>query len=435
MKMQLLAERRAKPFLRFDYEDPTERDRNVGVGLSHYGPYDKKNRSFHSCDFGFVYPEKWKETADIFKKDFMDGYEWLTGGFSDFFRLDDVEISNHYPVPDTNLRAYREGVEDAVAGDHDLVIVLMSEMMKQLDVNSPYWFSKALLTNRGVPSQIVTKDVIENRQRFKNSIVNLASQIYAKLGGVPWVIHDPVESADLLIGTGWSQYGEKLGPKKRTIGFTTAYRDNGAYLWFYSTYETTDVEELDDALSDAIIESVEKYEREEGEEAKKIIIHSCKKVGRAERDAIEKLKEKRNDLSVVLSHLNMSHNLLIFDPTDASGASESGIIIQIGDDQCLVLTDGRDKGRGVFPSNMPVWIKTYPSGAEFEPVKKIGRSVYDLCYVFWKDQFGANKPITMKYSYDIAEMLEYMRRLEDKDVLSLGETPVHERLRDVPWFL
>jgi argonaute-like protein implicated in RNA metabolism and viral defense len=404
------------------------------VGLSTYGPYDENMPGRpRTCDFGFMYPSPWEKLAKEFKNKFLNGYEWLKDGFKEFFRLDDVDFKM-YPVELTE-NGYKKGIDEVLGEHHNMALVLVSESMKLQELG-PYWLSKGLLTNKGLPSQMLTIETISSSVTLKNSIVNLASQIYAKLGGIPWVLHDPIGDVDIIVGVGKSEYQKgRFGSKKTTIGFTTVYKNNGAYLWFDSTPRVSSLQSLDKDLSEGIVKSVKQYEKMEGMKVQKVVIHSYKKIGNAERLAVKKLKESRGNMKVILSHLDRSHNLRIFDPDDSNGVGEAGLIIQLGDTECLVLSTGRGRFRGEISSNRPIWVKTYPDGADFEPVKTVAKSAYDLCYVYWKDQFGAAEPITMRYSMNIAQMLERINSLEEEGIAKLTSTLVDPRLRKIPWFI
>lgn len=434
MVVILIAEKREKPAMRFSYRYPDCKSTNVGMALSNLGPYDKDlpNRP-KTCDFAFIYPSIWKRWAEEFKNKLLGGYEWLRDGFQEFFRLDDVSLEM-YPVELTE-EGYINGANEALGGNHDIALVLVSEHMK-LQEFGPYWVSKAFLTNRGLPSQMLRIETISDNTTLKNSIVNLASQIYAKLGGVPWVLHDPVGDADIIVGVSESRYRmTRYGSEKRTIGFTTVYKNNGAYLWFSSTPIVSDYRALEENLSENIAKSVDQFEKTEKKEVRKVVIHSYKKIGNAEKLAVKKMKENKDDIKVVLTHVGRSHNLRIFDPDHSTGLSEAGLLIQLGDTECLILSVGRGRLRGEGLANAPLWIKTYPDGADFEPVKTVARSIYDLCYVRWEDQFGASDPVTIGYSEDVAQMLQKMSLLEKKGKAGIASPLVHTRLEKIPWFI
>ena len=433
MGASLLAEIRERPEMRFSYRYPDSRSTNVGIGLGNHGPYDRDlpDRP-KTCGLGLIYPLDWQKSADEFKNQFLNGYAYLRGGFQEFFKLDDVEITM-YPVEFTE-KGYQEGTNQVLASEHDIALVLVSEKMKLRDFG-PYWISKAFLTNRGLPSQMLKIETINDSVVFRNSIVNLASQIYAKLGGIPWVIHDPVSDADIIIGVGESKYRRgRYGAEKKAVGFTTAYKNNGAYLWFGSISTISDSQSFDKDLSENIVKSVDRYEDKEKKKAKKVVIHSYKRIGYAEKLAVQKLKEKEN-IKVVLAHVNRSHNLRIFDPDDSTGLSRAGLIVQNADTECLVLSVGRGRLRGERAANTPLWVKTYPNGADFEPVKLVARNIYDLCYVRWEDQFGAAEPVTIGYSEDIAEMLQKMDILRERGEAGIAPPLVHPKLEKIPWFI
>lgn len=440
MRDNFFGEKLYKPKFRFDFEDPTHSSYNVGKGLSLYGPYDKNmQRGFLNPRICIIYPKKWKKETEKLREDLENGFEWLDKPFYDFFRLNST-VFDLKEIESDNFDSYKEGAKEAVGSAYDLIIFIVSEVMKQKEIDSPYWMAKTFTVNRGIPSQMATIEVINDPHKWKNSIVNLSSQIYAKLGGTPWTLHTPNEETALILGVGKSEYKRDIfGSPKQTIGFTTAYLNNGAFLWFNSSKEEIEIERIKEAIKYSIVENVNKIKEEKGIEPGKIVIHSFKRPGSKEEEgiiqAISELKEAGKEIKVVLTWLNRFHIARVFDPNHWTGAAESSLLIHTGHTECILLTDGRDSRRGGFISNKPIWIKNFPNKGDYENISSLAKSIYNLCYVNWKDQFGSNIPITMKYSSDISDLLEHMRRLENKKGLSFGDELINERLSNTPWFL
>jgi argonaute-like protein implicated in RNA metabolism and viral defense len=66
-----------------------------------------------------------------------------------------------------------------------------------------YFSLKHRFTNEGIPCQVVTKDLIINDNALKFSLGNIALQMFAKGGGIPWKMK-PATSEYLIIGIGQS---------------------------------------------------------------------------------------------------------------------------------------------------------------------------------------------------------------------------------------
>jgi argonaute-like protein implicated in RNA metabolism and viral defense len=426
---KLFAEDLDDPEYRFDYSNPRHTGKNVGKGLSTYGPYDSStNRDFTDCSIGIVYLSAYQDEMDTFKDALMNGHGYFQDGFEKFFRMDRVEISNTYEITQDNIEGYEETIDDIRSEDDDIIVVVLSEEMKKRGLKSPYHVFKAELTNDGIPSQMVTKEEINSNLKY--IIVNTAAQMYAKLGGTPWVLNNTSSDADLVIGLGKSEYKEeRVGSPRRTVGFASAYKSNGAFLYYGSTSETTEYKELNSERESVIEKIVSNYSESEGE-PDKIIIHSYKRIGDNLRDIKSEL-ESKFDCNVILVHLNISNLFRIYDPNDGTGLPESGFMARTGGNKFLLMTDGRDKNR--ISSAKPIDITVE---GDYDSLENIAEDCYKQCFVYWKDQFGTNQPFTIKYAEDIADQIEKARELNDRGFVDIkNDTIAHPRIEDYPWFL
>ncbi|QGX93425.1 hypothetical protein EI982_00870 (plasmid) [Haloplanus rallus] len=436
MPRRLHAEQLETPTHRFDYTNPSITDSIVGRGLGNYGPFDSSiSRDFTDATFTMVYPESWESDAQRFQDALIDGHStYYPNGFESFFRMDNVAVGNTVTVDGTDLNAYLDVVDHIQAADDDIAIVFTSHEMRTRGYRSPYWAMKALLTSAGIPSQMVLVDKLRRRSPhhvdLQYLIVNIACQVYAKLGGTPWVVNRPSSPVDLIIGVGKSEYQSgRVGGVERTLGFASAYQSNGAFLWFDATQATTSHSTFTDQLTDSIVTAAEKYaEREMPPE--NIVVHSYKRIGDAERNAKDRLEDEFDGVDVVLSHLNTTHDFRLYDDTDSSGLSERGLWIQTGENKGFVMTGGRRDYRPGSP--VPIELTVEGDTA----TQAIAQGIYDLCSVYWKDQFGANLPITIRYAEDIADIVENTQKVDDEGLISVDiDRLVHPRLRDIPWFL
>lgn len=436
MPLQFHAEQLDTPTHRFDYTNPGVTNGNVGKGLGMNGPFDSSTtRDFTDATFTFVYPKSWQSDAKRFEDAVINGHSsYFRNGFKSFFRMDSVSVGNTVLLDDTDLDTYVDGVNEIQAADDDLAVVFVSNEMRNHGYRSPYWSVKALLAQAGIPSQMVMVDKLQRSSpdhvQLKYLIVNVVSQIYAKLGGTPWVVHRPDSPFDLVIGVGKSEYRDsRVGGTTRTLGFASAYQSNGAFLWYDSTQATTSYTSFNDQLTGSIVEAAEKYAQREMM-PEHIVVHSYKRIGPAERDARDRLEAEFDDLDVTLAHLNDSHDFRIYDDRHKSGLSKRGLWVRTGGNKGFVMTGGRRR----FRPGSPVPVELEVEGSA--DIKEIAQGIYDLCSVYWKDQFGANMPITINYAEDIADIIENAQKIDDEGVASIDiDRMVNPRLRNIPWFL
>lgn len=436
MPAQLHSQRLDTPAHRFDYATPSTTHGNVGRGLRNFGPYDSTmSRDFTDASFTFVYPEEWEDNAGRIRDALINGHSrYYPDGFESFFRMDSVSVGDTIVVDGTDLDTYVSAVDEIEAADDDLAVVFTSEEMRSRGHRSPYWAVKAKLTSAGIPSQMVLIDKLRSSSPLhvdlRYLIVNIASQIYAKLGGTPWVVHREDSPSDLIIGVGKSEYqAGRVGATERTLGFASAYQDNGAFLWFDSTQATTSYDSFNSQLQESIVKAAEQYAHREGP-PENVVVHSYKRIGPAERNARNEIEDAYEGVDVTLAHLNDSHYFRIYDTSHETGLSERGLWIRTGGNKGFVMTGGRRDWRPGSP--VPIELEIH-GGGDPEP---IAQGIYDLCSVYWKDQFGANMPITINYARDIADIFQNAQKVDDEGLISIDvDRMVNPRLRDTPWFL
>ena len=436
MPIQLHSEQLVQPTHRFDYANAGDTHENVGKGLGQYGPFDSSTpRDFTEAKFSIVYPESWEPNVEHFTKALVRGYSsYFPDGFRKFFRMDSFRADNAIRLPDDSLNSYLEALEEVQARDDDFALVFTSNKMRDLGHRSPYWAVKAVLTEAGVPSQMVMVDRLSTRSPhhvpLKYLIVNIANQIYAKLGGTPWVVHRPDSPIDLIIGVGKSVYQTgRIGDTQKTLGFASAYQSNGAFLWYDSTEATTSDLSFYEQLYDTIVSIIHECAQREGI-LRNVVIHTYKRIGPAERQVKNNLEDKHDDIDITLAHLNNSHNYRIYDDSHQSGLSKRGLWIRTDEDKGFVMTGGR---RSYSPGS-PTPIDMTVNGNA--PIKTTAQGVFDLCNVYWKDQFGASMPITIKYAEDIADIFENAQRMNDEGLINVDiDQMVNPQLKRVPWFL
>ena len=82
------------------------------------------------------------------------------------------------------------------------------------DYDAPYYQVKHFLLEAGFPSQMVDEDTLSNPA---HKDYNLALDIFAKAGHVPWVLAEGLPDADLFLGLSYSSI-RSFWPKRKADG-------------------------------------------------------------------------------------------------------------------------------------------------------------------------------------------------------------------------
>lgn len=139
---------------------------------------------------------------------------------------------NNVAIDDFNLTSYQSAMQEI--GDPNLAIILIDESHENLSPSlSPYFFCKSEFIKRGINSQEIqiqqVENFIENKKLKKSDYTDhtISLNIYAKLGGTAWTIQPRGEERnELVFGVG-ATTDDKGQP---ILGMTSIFRGDGKYL-------------------------------------------------------------------------------------------------------------------------------------------------------------------------------------------------------------
>lgn len=450
---RLFSQHLPSPQLRFDYALRIQVADTPFSGFRRWGPYDKNQPRKNKIACAMIYPSWATSEARKVREALLNGMFAFAGfrAFSKGVLITDIEMvavnaTQNDPLL-TQSHLYREKAgELAKSFNYDLVLAVIPHTPHYI-YDSPYYATKLTLAANGIPCQLLTVEKLRSDETFKWSLANIALQMYAKLGFVPWVVETPDSPQDLVIGVGRREVREgRIGATRRYMGFTTAYKNNGAFLSFNGIVPAGAGDSYLELLSEAIAKALSDYRDVQSRQnlpatnPDRIIFHSFKKVGVNEIEAIEagirRGSQSQTLLPYALLHIDGFNNFLLFDDSDRSYLPKSGFVASLGPLQALLLTEGRERyeHRKVgFPA--PLVIRLDPrSKLETEDLADmfpgLVEQVYGLSKVNWRGFNAAAVPISLGYARLIADV---MASCPTPDLWAQIATA--ENLRDKAWFL
>jgi hypothetical protein len=442
--------------LSFDFGLPTQVSFDPADGLRRFGPYDKSQPRKNPIRCAIVFPKWAKTEAERVRIGFRDGMFHFRG-FNHFSRgLDIVEFQEYKLGITSGATAaeqageYRQSLESYKEDftNLDLVFVVLPSSARHT-TDSPYAAAKIFFGKMGIPSQMIGADLVQNKSSFRWALSNMALACYAKLGNIPWVIEDTnTSSNDLIIGFGKREFREgRYGEIRRTFGFTTAYKNNGAFVTFQGLSPTRTEESLSEQLKNAIRNAFSQYAAQQQKFGRpnmvpdRVILHSFKQIGFAETTALEKAtkyveKATSTSISYFLIHIEDSQSFYMFDSGDRAYLPEAGRVINLSRQQALLLTEGREriKKRKIgFPHPFRVTLDKRSQRSEDDHdlvFQELLNQVFCLSRINWRGFNAVAIPVTLNYSRLLAEVAGFCQ--EDHDWQTIIE---QKRLRDKAWFL
>lgn len=450
-----------KPFFIFDPAG-IRTDMIPDKGLNTFGPYDstffnpktpkilaifnKDNRGFFTQFMNSLL--KGMPSSKYFKKGLIKKYE-----------LHDVDIILT-EVNSYDIQNYEKTIK-SLDEKPDLVMVEIPESARHIDiVDSLYYQLKALFMGREIPVQIINTLKIKSYNEY---ILNaLALQIYAKLGGTPWVL--PASTTldrEIIIGIGNSiirKSSFRGAPQNRVVGITTFFSGDGQYLMANRAKDVL-FEEYFEELLNNLRDSLRSLEKKQGwnnGDTIRLIFHIFKPIKNIEYEAVKQIINEFTKYRIQFSFVTISkkHPFLIFSP-DQKGIKNyhrneglkgqylpmRGTNIILYTSTCLLQMIGAKEIKSVkHGMGNPLLVRIrLPEGSFeksqleellFTDLHYIVQQIYNFTYLSWRSFLPVEHPVTMLYSNLISSLLGKLRKIKNWQ-----PNAVNYDLKFKKWFL
>ena len=450
------------PTFIYDHAGTKKNSINADMGLSNYGPYDSISFDIKSPRILSICHRSKRGDFTRFLSHLKDGIansKYFQKGLLKKYELQEVNYLIH-EISDYTLQEYLSVISNYDEEKPHLAIIEIPDTFKSLpDSQNPYFKIKAKLLSLEIPVQFVRSSTISSYSEY---ILNpLALQIYAKLGGTPWVL--PAQRSvdrEIVIGIGHSWLRTKMykgAESSRVVGITTFMSSDGQYLLGdkvkdvpYESY----FEELLKSLKSSINRLSEEYAWQEGDTVR-LIFHIFKPIKNIEFDVISNLVKEISQFKIKFAFVTISksHPSILFD-TSQQGEKKyrtdqvigkyiptRGSNIFIDDETSLVqMLGARELKTAKHGMSTPIQIKIRkPQGNHddshlkdlmFYDLNYITQQIYAFTYLSWRSFLPREEPATMLYSNLISRLLGKMRNIPEWDADNLNYT-----LKRKKWFL
>ncbi|GGE94741.1 Piwi domain-containing protein [Flavobacterium limi] len=431
-------------------------------GLNNFGPYDSGIFDIKSPNVLCICNKAIRGNFTQFLSNLKEGLpqsKYFQKGLQRKYDLHSVtfdikEIQNNI------LSEYLNIIRDYDDSKPHLAIIEIPESFKlQNDQNNPYYHIKAKLLSLEIPVQFVTTRIVNNHNEYILNSISL--QIYAKLGGTPWVL--PTQRSvdrELVIGIGhsWLRKNQYSGAESnRVVGITTFLSSDGQYLLGDKVKDVA-FENYFEELLKSLKQSIQRLSSEQGwsdGDTVRLIFHIFKPIKNVEFDVISRLIKDIPQYKIKFAFVTIgnTHPTVLFD-INQQGVSSYGSNISKGEyipnrasnvfldaETCIVQMLGANELKtSKHGMSKPIQIKIRTpqgnySNSElndmlFYDLSYITQQIFSFTYLSWRSFLPSEEPATMKYSNLISKMLGKMRNLQswDADKLNYG-------LKRKKWFL
>jgi len=407
-----------------DHTDHSKRATNTRQGLLRFGAYSKP-----VADLRLVVLTTHARLAK------MSGLvQHLNAGGSYYpgaLKVFGSRMTVQHTITCVSVDAYedelRRFVRSNARQDVDVALIYLPKGADTRDTERPYSKVKRLLVREGLASQMVDERTIIDPQW---SDLNLALNIYAKAGYVPWVLDEAMPNADLFIGLSSSRPVD-AGGSLRTMGYANVFDAYGRCRFYQGDTAAFLFDERLQHLGAIARDSVAAYQAQNGGQLTTVHIHLTKKFSKEERVVIaEAVRSAAPGASVVFVHVNPYHPVRLYDLSHDDGQISRATYLRDGATRLYLATTGtnayRQKGMGT-PSPLELTVWADPPDAR-PALSDIAQQVLSLTRLNWASTHSfCQEPITTKFAGAIAQFMS--------DFSGEVGFSVNTSLRAVPWFL
>lgn len=450
------------PTFIFDPAATKTNSSNPDLGLSNYGPYDSTTFDIKTPNVLCICNRNNRGNFTKFLSNLKDGMpqsRYFQKGLQKKYDLQDV-IINIRETQGYSTEEYFNIISNYDENKPHLAILeIPGSFKRHIDHSNLYYLIKAKLLSLEIPVQFVTSEIIGNHNEY---ILNsIALQIYAKLGGTPWVLPSQRSvDREIIIGIGhsWLRRNQYAGAEhNRVVGITTFMSSDGQYLLGDKVKDVA-FENYFDELLNSLKQSVQRLSTEQGwtdGDTVRLIFHIFKPIKNTEFDVISQLVRDITQYKIKFAFVTISnlHPTMLFD-ANQPGISKygnnavkgqfipnRGSNIFLDDKTCIVQMFGANELKTSKQGmSRPVLITIgTPKGNYdsndlndllFYDLGYITQQIFSFTYLSWRSFLPGEEPATMKYSNLISKLLGKMRDVPNWDADSLNYG-----LKRKKWFL
>ena len=450
------------PTFIFDYSGTKTHSSNPDMGLTAYGPYDSISFDIKTPNILCICNRFNRGIFSNFLSILRDGLpksRYFQKGLLKKYDLQDV-IFDIKEMQSYEVEEYLGIIKNHDSFKPHLAIIEIPAAFKRYDdKTNPYYRIKAKLLSLDIPVQYITSEILKKHDEYINN--SIALQIYAKLGGTPWVLPSQRSvDREIIIGIGHSllrknQY--KNSEQNRVVGITTFLSSDGQYL-LGDKVKDVPFESYFQELLDSLKNSIKRLSSEQGwadGDTIRLIFHIFKPIKNTEFDVISQLIKEipKYKIKFAFVTISKSHPNLLFD-TNQAGVTKYGSTFAKGEyipnracnifldsETCLVQMFGANELKTAkHRMSNPIQIKIRTPQGKYDKselgdllyydLRYITQQIFSFTYLSWRSFLPGEQPATMLYSDLISKLLGKMRNVPgwDADSLNYG-------LKRKKWFL
>lgn len=410
-------------------------------GLRQFGPYDMSECAGQPTVV-FIYPRELRDQARRLYLSLRDGIGPFKGTLpllryslppSGVIRVD--EFSTDGMTEKQSAEAYKLAVESwlATGATADIALILHPKTERYNGAN-PYLTSKFPLQLAGIPSQVVTTDLLAKKDVFEWSVATIALAMLAKMGGVPWGVQSDLPQDTVIVGVNRAVVRSAHGGPVRHYGFASTFSHQGVYLGTRLFNPTESKQAYLEGLEHALTGALQDWRLDAGDVPANLVVHVRKELNREETDILERVL-KSAPSSVVRSYAVLkivdAQEALISHPAQKDNLlPPAGVLVRLTSKRALLqitgLGDDPSVGKQV---SHPFSVKLLASSPAAPSFEDLAENVLAMAAMNWRALNAEAVPVSIRYPELVAELLGRYH----ESGFDVGQLPPDLMRR--PWFL
>lgn len=278
--------------------------------------------------------------------------------------------------------------------------------------------------------QFVTIELLKNKEALKWSVSNIALQIFAKLGGVPWLIK-PETQKTLIIGIGQSHELQKINGRYKIVkyfAYSILTDSSGRYKELKTVGKFDNEDEYLVSLSEHLKDTLSKY----ADEFDNFVIHCPFKIARFElekiKDTIGKLKSNK---TFVVIKINTDNKFFGFNHSSNNLVPYESTYVQLGSNEFLIWFEGLQYHTPIINKRIPgpTHIEFWYSNKSLSLDEKRAnlQDILNLSGANWRGFNSKSSPISIHYTRLVSKFIQHFSKYVENDGINI------ENIK--PWFL
>ncbi len=395
--------------------------------------------------FVFVFKNTEKASGnELFRAMIGKGYPSTFSGMKEWFSCD-INTSNVLSImidfdSDANApKALSYGLTDILAKNPDKQIIgLFIDSYSHLNSRSDnYTRAKQVFFLLGIPLQVVRNDRIIASDGLKWAISGIGLQVFAKLGGIPWLVK-PSTSNCLIFGIGKAHDIQKqrdgTSTVKKFFAYSVCFDSTGVYRSIGVLCDTDSKAKYYSDLENNIINQIEERIRS-GHIVTDCVIHTPFRMRNDEMTTIKKsidaLQQRHSEISFTVMRINVKNRFFGFAHNNLKIPYESSYV-KLSEKEYLVWFEGLHHGREYVNKRIanPTYIEFFYAGSNYAKTIRLLQDAVNLAGASWRGFNAKLEPISTFYPQLIAGFIRDFRKLDPNQDVGQALSQF-----DTPWFL